>query len=279
MSCDDWTALTPQGAVPLGEMPPWDYTTPLHLRSEVVVDLVNAFRLCGLDDATGAPRLGVVATAACRDTLWRSASTVEVDQTRVAVQLDIPPGVVARSVRLTRRLVVIDPGGGRDPLAPGRGHVVDGFDDGTTVALEGDGGRFPTQAMSFGEVGMPADAPWHLSLTYEDPGDSFAGSVQLLLNTDHPDIRTMIDPASDPVESEALRGLLSADIARQLVMRAIADERMGPAVEWGEESVGASLEALCARTDRRDVRGCRSAHQSDAGRFETELKAAFGWSL
>jgi hypothetical protein len=155
--------------------------------------------------------------------------------------------------------------------------VVAGSDDATTIILEGDGSRFPTQALSFADAGLPSDAPWHLSLAYDEPEDAFAGAVQLFLNTDHKRIADMIGPDGDPDSVADIQGHLSFDVARQLILSAVRDERLDSRTDWGEDTVGAVLEALCGRTSRRNAVGCRAAHEQDANSFETELKAQLGY--
>lgn len=269
-----WAISSPDEVVPLDQMPSWDYSTELRFVSDVAVDLPAARRACGLaQDA----EFSLVTVAECREAYWRSAETVATATQKLRVGVTVPAGVAAQAVRLSRRLVVSSPSAGIEPLAPDRGHIVAGADDSTTVVLEGDGGRFPTHALSFSDVGLPAEAPWHVSLTYDNPEDSFAGSVQLLLNTDHKRIVEMVGPDPDPAATADLQTHLSYDVARQLILRAVRDDRLDSRTDWEDHSVGAVLEAVCARTSRRTAVGCRAAHTQDPHSFETELKGQLGY--
>lgn len=261
-------------AAPLGEMPPWDYSMALRFSCEVFVDLERAISDCGLPPTA---TFALVAFAECRDTYWRAADVHPARTGRMALSVRVPAGVAANSLRLGRRLVVQSAPPSSDVLVPAKGHVVAGADDATTVVLEGDGGRFPTQAISFSEVGLPADAPWHLSLSYDDPTDSFAGSVQLLLNTDHERVARMIGENPDSADAADVQAHLAFDVARQLIMQAVRDDRLDSSKSWEEDSVGAVLESVCARTRRRNATGCRAAVAQDPQGFETELKAQLGY--
>jgi hypothetical protein len=270
----DWEVETPSKRLPLGELPPWDYATELVLTCEVLIDLESVLTQCALDEST--TELVVASTVECIDTYWKTTQFNTVTDRRVRVRIEVPRGVVAKSVHLQRRVVVGCSRRTGDVLTPTRGHYVAGLDDGTRLTLEGDGGRFPTEGVHFSSEGLP-DAPWHLSLTYDDPSDSFSGAVQLLLNLDHPEVRTLALELEDqePV-NPMLESFLSYDVARQLVLRAVVDERLVQGRSWDEGSVGWTLEGICARTSSGTAARCRNSFQLDPGTFETKLKAEFG---
>ena len=55
----------------------------------------------------------------------------------------------------------------------------------TRIYLEGSASRFPTEAISFSAAHME-EAAWSVRTRFDDLRESFAGSVRLLLNSDHP---------------------------------------------------------------------------------------------
>jgi hypothetical protein len=269
-----WAVEVAGELLPLPDMPAWDYSTELRFACEVGVDIDEAARSCGLVEGAA---FSLVAIAECTATYWRTTVRNPLHRGSARVTLTVPPGVVAQSVRLSRRVVVEQAPCDPQPLVPTRGHVIAAAQDVTTVPLEGDGGRFPTQAISFSEAGFPVDAPWHLSLTYDDPEDSFAGSVQLFLNTDHKRIADMIGDDPDPDMLVEMHGHMAFDVARQLVMAAVRDDRLDSRTVFENDSVGWVLEGVCSRTGRRSAAGCRAAHAQDPNGFETELKGRLGF--
>lgn len=265
-----WMVAAGNSLVPVSELPPWDYALALELHSQASIDRQMALANCELDREA---RLAVAVTAECTDTFWQSTDLVPLEEA-ANLEVRVPPGTVAKRLTLTRRVVVLDKGSVAGPLTPLRGNIIAGQEDRTVVPLEGSGGQFPSEALSFRETGRP-DAPWQLNLTYEDPNDSFLGSVQLLLNIDDPRTRHLVD-GDAPDEAEELLRVLPWDLGRQLITRAIHDDRLTTGTDWMEGSVGEALERLCLTVGFGSVGEARRRWEIDPDGFDAEVKAGLG---
>ena len=236
-----WWLDRGSGAVPCPTLlQGWDYTTELRLGLIVNVDLAKLFLATGLQRVED---LQVVALADCKSAQTRlsmSAPVVPDDHGGGSADLTfvVPPGTVAQSLRLTASLVLaadIAPTDRRVPTLKGS-RLLDA--ESQTLLLEGDAGRFPTEALAFSERGL-GNAPWTLMLTHDDVTDGFMGAVRLLVNTEHPVGCAVLEAESAP----RYAGLMRADLLRGLVGRLAQD--VVEEADYEEDSVAGVVNSMC----------------------------------
>ena len=114
-------------------------------------------------------------------------------------------GQVAGSVSLSAHLVLARTSQPRDNqvayLRGARIHSSSPF----SLRLEGNAGRFPTEAVSFSELGF-GNAPWTVTCAYEELSDGFMGRIRLLINIEHPVGRLALEPTAPPWIGRMLHG-------------------------------------------------------------------------
>lgn len=246
----------------------WDYASDETVGISLKIDTPAVLDSTGLDrlDATAVLVLGD-----CADTQQRLVAQLPLAGQDTSARLDIPlrlpPGQLAGSVQLSAHLVLArvpsPPRGERVASRPGsRLHASPTH----TLRLEGDAGRFPTEAISFRETGR-GNAPWTLMCIHEDLSDSFMGSIRLLINTDHPIGRGLLDPAGDP----ALHGLLRSDVIRLLIARVAPEVAESDRVSQEEGSVGQVLDSMCRLFLRRGLTAAVTLYTEDPTEFDVQL--------
>jgi hypothetical protein len=132
--------------------------------------------------------------------------------------------------------------------------------------LEGDASRFPTEPVSFRELGFD-QAPWTVMTIYDDLSESFMGGVRLLINMDHPIGRLALDPKTAPKVEKLLR----ADVLRLLVAKAAGQVEEANEYAFEEGTVGQVLDAMCQGILKSGLRTAASIYREDPARFERLL--------
>lgn len=186
--------------------------------------------------------------------------------TTIDVSLQLPPGQVAGDVQLSAHLVLArtTPNKG-DRVAFLRGarlHSSETF----TLRLEGDSGRFPTEPVSFSELGL-GNAPWTVLTLYDDLSDSFLGGVRLLINIDHPVGRLSLDPKA----ASRVSGLLHADVMRLLIANVAAQGEDSADSFLEEGSVGQVIGTMCQVFLGMSLRAAALLYRSDPTHFDILL--------
>jgi hypothetical protein len=160
-----------------------------------------------------------------------------------AFSLTLPAGELAGAIRLSAHLVVARDIEGTPPrVANVRGARLSSSKT-RTVVLEGDASRFPTEPAPFSELGLP-NAPWTLHTTFADLETSFMGGIRLLVNTEDPVGRMLLDSST----ADRVSGLAMGDVIRLLVA-ILSDARYAEAVAEGgfdEGTVGFVVDSMCA---------------------------------
>ena len=202
-----------------------------------------------------------------QDRFVASAALSEADgSTQVDLTLRLPAGRVADSVRLSAHLVRSNSDNpGEDRVAHLRGARIHSSEP-QLLRLEGDAGRFPTEAVPFSELGL-GNASWTILGRYEDLEDGFMGSVRLLINTEHPAGRA----ALDPTQSNRIGPVLRADTLRLLIAGAADLFRRDEVEDFDEGSVGAVLDTMCRMFMGQGLRPTVDLYKEDPVRFELVL--------
>jgi len=228
----------------------WDYASEVTLGLSPSVDVELLLDSTGQQDLSA---LELIVLADCKDAQERFVSRESLDGLEAGVSrpiaLHLPAGQVAGSVKLSAHIVL-----GRD-LPKRRGPVAHlkgarlASSDAVTLRLEGDAGRFPTEAAAFSELGFDS-APWTVLFSYSDLNDSFMGGVRLVINTEHP----LGQLALDPKKGDKVAGLLRFDVMRSLLMRVALTENEAPTQVFTDGSVGDVLNSMSMLFLQRDLR-------------------------
>lgn len=157
----------------------------------------------------------------------------------------IEPYLLAGSLRLERQLILVEPSFDSAPLAASApGSILWKEPRPTSLDLEGIGGVFPTQLVSF-SGSLDAGAIWAIEIDTEDLSVPATAAVRLLLNSEHPDVNYL---ASRDTRDDRARAVLSAihwDAGRHLVDAALQEvDHFDLEQEWPEDSIGHNLQLL-----------------------------------
>lgn len=224
-------------------------------------------------DSTGLQNLGdveVLLVADCKQSQVRVVSRHSLDAgtpvCNAAFDLVLPAGQLASSLALTAILVLarnVPRTGGRIPYLRGARLI---SSKATMVALEGEASRFPTEPVAFSHLYLP-DAPWTLHITYESPDASFMGGVRLLVNTEHPVGRMLLDGAT----AERVSGIAMADVIRLLVANMSDHTEDLESADYEEGSVAFVLENMCEFYLGRDLAAAIRLYQTEPLQFDRLL--------
>jgi hypothetical protein len=219
--------------------------SPITFEGSAVVDVPRLYRETQLDSTSV---VQVVFVWECSSTKRRQvgARAELSDETdSYTGRFQIEPELIAGSLRLERQLVLAEPAFDRKPLAPSApGSILWREVRPTSLDLEGVGGVFPTQLVSF-SGSLDASAVWAIEVDTEDLSMPAIAAVRLLLNAEHPDVNYL---ATRDTRDDRARSVLSAirwDAGRHLVDAAIeAVDRFDLDQEWPDDSVGHNLQLL-----------------------------------
>lgn len=248
----------------------WDYESALHFSRDVGVrrDMVAA--------STNLPEnisLDLVAIVDCPTSGERLVfkEHVPVEGGTVRMLLDVPAGLLAEAVVLKTSLVL---GASHIPEKPyvacEKGQRL--LDDrNRSVVLEGDGARFPTQALSFDAAGLQS-ALWSFSLDAASLESSVTSSMRLYINTDLKQSKKL----SAGVDCSYVR-FLEMNIARRVIGFAAgivkADE--GATGDWPFGSVGEMAQSLSEGTLGMSLEKCAQLLDRNPAEFDRILQNVF----
>lgn len=252
----------------------WDYDSVLRLATETTVHAGMVREACQL--ATEAA-LELVCIWDCPSTNTRRVghrARLPADgTTTIRSVFEIPRRTVAERVTLERQVVVVDPAyrDGKNTHLHGAIVLLEHERERASFSLEGTGGRFPVEAVSFAALGLREGA-WRLDVAMEDPEDLFPSAVRLYINTDHPAINELLlEPESVPAKRTL--SVMQWDVARRLLSMAESDARYSPARDYEEGSFGAVIARLSwSVLKRRDVESLFALVRADPTRYEVLLQ-------
>jgi hypothetical protein len=273
-----WRRLEGGGAEELpARIDDWDYTVPLAFVCDVSVDVRQLREEAGL---TAGQELTLFA-------LWEATSTGirEVGsrhpldgsgQESVELLLQLDGGQMGGQLILERQVALSTPGAA-DPLtAHLAGSVVlaEPRSERTTVLLEGDAARFPTDVIDFAAVPVAEpDALWFLETEFADLEQSPLSAMRLYVNGRHPAVARAL-AQGDPIGG-LVRSVIEWDVARMLIHRALENEEF--VNEWdsfGDDTLGLALQQLIQRFwPGEDASSLRARRTANVARFEYQLQA------
>jgi hypothetical protein len=263
-----------------GDLPGWDYQTPLDFVCSVSVDLDVVRADCGLG-----PGAEVRLAAS-----WHSSTT---NRRAVGASVPVPasgehrlhmrvdPTEVGGHLRINRLLVLGgDADGGEAGAARRAGSVLwyEPNELATIVHLEGEVARFPTEAVDFSglPIGEP-DAAWWLDAHLDDLDASPLHALRLYVNADHPTMERFLGGEESEL-TDAARSVLLWDVARTLIDAALDDDRFVAGVPpFAPDSIGATLTDLFDRfLPDSDPASLRRLRATDPGRYAYTVQARLG---
>ncbi|WP_338438702.1 hypothetical protein [Synechococcus elongatus] len=258
----DWTLLS-QG------LEHWDYTLPLELEALFDWNLQSALESVGLFadriklELSILGTTGYSASSGIRWVLYRelldSSST-----SSFSCHCLPDSGSLANQLVLTVQLTV------HESSIPGVRAGSRLYEEKTTLNLEGVGGSFPIEVVSFSEIGLGSGL-WYLCWNADDPEDSFLGTIVLYLNGES----EIVQNAIISIQKSPVKDLMLADAINSFIQTAVCNpEFLEDGQNYPEESVG-----QVAMTWIRSLLGdesldiIRQQIERDRGRFHTRIQA------
>lgn len=203
------------------ELEVWDYQTTIQLTSRIDVNLPALLSWCDLGAGS---RIACLVTAKSSRTSVEVAVSLTELQSAEAQSLPLSATIAGQEMggrlTITTSLIVLD----AQPLT-----LVSPRQPGSVLwsvkhhtHLQGTGSQFPTYAESFSErYPELREASWFLYIDTMDLDASFLSSVRLILNADKPQIRKLLQGATDST-TKLLQRTIDTDVTRQIVQRALA---------------------------------------------------------
>jgi hypothetical protein len=248
-------------------LPGWDYASYTTVGISVDLDEERLLASTGLDSMDD---LEILAMADCQLSQQRFVATKPLREhlrgSTAEVKIQLPPGQVAGTVRLSAHLVLARTTSEREyGVACLRGSRI-GSSEPFTLRLEGDSGRFPTEPVNFSELGL-GNAPWTVLTAYDELSDGFLGSIRLLINLENPVGRLALDPKA----ASRVSGLLHADVMRLLIADVAAQGKNIEKFSHDEGSVGQVLDTTCHTFLNMSLSTATRLYREDPARFDVVL--------
>ncbi|WP_143008191.1 hypothetical protein [Tessaracoccus oleiagri] len=266
-----WVSTQGSRSIAEGNVQNWDYSTAITFELQPAVDKDVFLESTGLDDLD---LCEIVAIAECAATGYRHATRHNLAEmfssSEKVLAIEPSPSTLAQSVRLMAHVVLarnLD----RVPnnVASRRGARL-AQSTPITLQLEGDGSRFPTEAVSFRSLGLD-EALWSLRYDLSQPEEMFTTAVRLFINTDHPRAEQLLD-GSHP-EATLIKSALETDIVRQLLAGAAEFSDLFIRRDWPEASTGETLESLAESFFGHSLEELLRRRSLDLIEFERLLQA------
>jgi hypothetical protein len=176
--------------------------------------------------------------------------------------------------------VLSSAGGSTDPLAPRlAGSVIlrEERNEVTSILLEGEAARFPTEVVDFAQLRIAEpEALWFLDMSGADLEQSPLSAMRLYVNGTHPAVQRAL--AHGDAIGGLVRSVLQWDVARVMIHRALDnDEFIDDWDRFEETTLGATLQQLVQRIwAGEDAASLRARRDADPTRFEYQLQARLG---
>jgi hypothetical protein len=203
-----------------------DYGSVLKLRREVIIDVPGLRSDCGLANDV---RLLVAASwsstgTSLRRSLVKADLSGDDDTCLVKLTGDISGGDIAGTLHIETSVILAHSQNSDEPLAARRaGSVL--LHERQSVQMDPATSFFPVEVVDFrnGLLGSP-ESGWRLSWNIFDLEQPFLGSVRLLINAAHPRVVGAVSGEAPSTEASAIRSAIYFDVARGLVLGALANE-------------------------------------------------------
>jgi len=252
----------------------WDYLAQLEFHRDIEVDGLRARSACGLESETP---VDIVVTAHCPAARFRQIvyrTLVPEGSWAGAMTFAVPSTEIAEQVRLDTEIILTD----KRPAAARLTARYPGsrlFSESIQLEIEGTRSRLPLESASFARqlsyLGAPR-AHWYVDCGSGDLHAPVMRGLRVYLNSDQPEFADAAQRGD-----QAVLALLKADIARNLLEAALADESFQAGnLDFGEGTLGEAavrVLRLCFRdTKPTDV---LALAKRDASRFQAIVVSYF----
>jgi hypothetical protein len=256
----------------------WDYSVPLALSCVVTVNVSK------LREETGASAEDALALVA----VWEASST---GIRELGAKHELPPdgeasfelvihlegSRIGGRLVLDRQVVLTAEGATNDPLAAravGSILLAELPGDRTSVLLEGDAARFPSEVIDFAQLPIAEpSALWYLELDTTDLDQAPLSVMRLYLNGGHPAVSAALGGTGGA--GEIVQSVIRWDVARALLHRALDNDDF--VADWDsfhDESLGMTLQRLIQRYWPAETGvSLRAKREVNPARFEYQLQA------
>lgn len=275
----DWLVSVDDGPLsPVrGVVNGWDYNSTLQFRSSTSIKMDRVHESCRTEPPTTYELLCIWDCPATGTRQAGSRALLSGSHTiRITTAFEVPPRTVAQRIRVERQLVLREPRNIGDPFSPKEPGMVVLGEEGDQIfsaALEGDGGRFPVEAIDFASQGL-GGAVWWLSVEYESVHESFLSAVRLYVNSSHPAVQELLNEP-DSSGSVQLLSVIQWDASRQLLQEVARQGEMEPG-PYVEGSVGDVVIRLCRLILQEDQAAVMAMVENDPGSFERLIQDRMG---
>lgn len=245
----------------------WDYASSLTVGLDAKVNPML------LLESTGLPSIAntaLLVMADCPAAQIRVAAKhllpVKEDTFTEEVTLELPAGILAERVRLSAHLILAEPPANelfRVASTRGARLLSSPTQD---LVLEDYASRFPVEPVSFTESDL-SYAPWMIHFSpFDTLGDSFVGSVRLLVNEEHPLGMRLLDPEAALSVAPLAKSYVLRQIVAEFASRHMDDELSEG--DFDEGSIGAVASAMCEFFLRASLESAISLYRDDPVQFE-----------
>jgi hypothetical protein len=260
-----------------GSLPDWDYQTNLRLRRRITWadDLRRAAQLPAIAKLAISVRWSVTPSYLRGVGHWAEIG----DGTEHIVDFDLLGARLGGLLRIETLVVLAEEIAQQPATAHMAGSVL--WSDSVTVRLQGDAALYPVALVPFSKASLPDKAAWYLELG-SDLSAAAMGSMQLLVNQDHPVVAASVGAAAAPTEANRLvLSTLRSDLVRGMVEHALADDEFTMSENYGEETLGAVLQGLLRTqigVDSDDaLHELRTVYMNDRQRFAAAMQHDSGF--
>ncbi|WP_211226887.1 hypothetical protein [Amycolatopsis benzoatilytica] len=253
----------------------WDYRMDLPVRRQIRVDVDLVRRATGLPPSAKLT-LAMVWTATGSG-LKAAGSRIPLPETgTVEVKLDalLSGDQLGGVLELETSLVLAEYcDSGALASARRAGSVL--WADHYSTRLQGDAPLFPIAVVDFSKTQYPEDAGWHLQVG-GGLETATMGALLLLVNERKKVVVDALRNAAKPKPVDrVVLSTVHADVARTLVEYALHEPDFDLAADYGEDSMGSTLQSLIARLfAEQSVAHLRRTQQQSPATFATELQHA-----
>jgi len=262
-----------------GELPDalsdWDYRMDLSLRRSVTVDVDLVRQATGLS-AAAKLTLAMIWTASGSG-LKAAGDRISLPETGIAnVDLAalLPGNQLGGVLGLETTLVLAEYSEDGDLASPRRaGSIL--WTSKYETRLQGDAPLFPIAVVDFAKTQYPEDAGWHVEIG-GDLETATMGALLLLVNERKQVLVDAMRSAAKPRPVDrVVLSTVHADVARTLVEYALHDQDFSLEVDYGDETIGSTLQALIGRFfPGQSLTHLRRRQGQSPTAFATELQHA-----
>jgi hypothetical protein len=183
---------------------------------------------------------------------------------------------LAEEIKIELQLVLAQPGNSSSKLAPHRpGSIL--WRESRVVKIEGEGSRFPVEAIDFGDQfqSLPAQAAWFLDWNPTALDEPFLRSVRLFLNKEHKAVRKAIQNRTK--EDKLLLEMIHFDVSKDMITAALRnDEFVQNHQNYKPGTVGAAIRNMIVTFfPGKSIDRLSGDYRFSPSRVECELQAGF----